>query len=132
MLEIMQAGLSFDTVLRRKDTIYAAFSSIDKVAKFTERDKQQLLQNKGIIRNRLKIEAAIKNAKKIRQLQKEYGSFRKWLDAQGTLSRDAWTKLFKKTFYFTGGEIVNEFLMSTGYLNGAHDEDCPVRKKLNQ
>ncbi len=132
MLEIMQAGLSFDTVLKRKEGIYRAFSTIEKVAKFTEKDKQRLLQDSGIIRNRLKIEAAVKNAKKMQQLQQEYGSFVKWLDAQGKLSREDWTKLFKKNFYFTGGEIVNEFLMSTGYLQGAHDSDCPIRKKLNQ
>jgi DNA-3-methyladenine glycosylase I len=85
-----------------------------------------LLNDAGIIRNRLKIHAAIENAKTILQLQKEHGSFKNWLDRHHPKNREEWTKLFKKTFRFTGGEIVNEFLMSTGYLPGAHDQDCPV------
>ena len=51
----------------------------------------------------------------------EFGSFKGWLDAHHPLSLEEWTKLFKKTFVFTGGEIVKEFLVSTGYLPGAHD-----------
>jgi DNA-3-methyladenine glycosylase I len=84
----------------------------------------------GIIRNRLKVNAAIVNAQKIRELQKEYGSFKGWLDANSRLSKEEWVKLFKKTFVFTGGEIVNEFLVSTGYLPGAHEESCPIYKKV--
>lgn len=84
----------------------------------------------GIIRNRLKIEATIENAKTIQRLQKEFGSFKNWLDKHHPLSKEEWVKLFKKTFRFTGGEIVGEFLMSTGYLPGAHVEGCPVYKKL--
>jgi hypothetical protein len=64
------------------------------------------------------------------KLRKEYGSFKGWLDAHHPLTKEEWTKLFKKTFVFTGGEIVNEFLMSTGYLPGAHDKNCPVFKKV--
>ena len=77
-----------------------------------------------------KVNAAIVNAQRIRELQKEHGSFGAWLDAHHPLTKDEWTKLFKKTFIFTGGEIVNEFLMSTGYLAGAHQESCPVYKRV--
>jgi len=67
-------------------------------------------------------------------IRKEYGSFKNWLDIQNknTPSLEEWTRLFKKTFKFTGGEIVNEFLMSTGYLPGAHSPDCPVHKKIQK
>jgi len=64
-------------------------------------------------------------------LQKEFGSFRKWLDHNHPLKKPEWVKLFKKTFKFTGGEITGEFLMSTGYLKGAHDPSCPIYKKVN-
>jgi DNA-3-methyladenine glycosylase I len=86
------------------------------------------MNDPGIIRNRLKINAAIENAKAILKIRKETGSFRRWLDinSEKALSLEDWTKLFKKTFKFTGGEIVNEFLISTGYLPGAHSPDCPV------
>jgi len=90
----------------------------------------RLLNDAGIIRNRLKVNAAIANAQKILQLQTEGGSFRNWLDANHPLTKEEWTRLFRKTFVFTGGEIVNEFLMSTGYLPGAHAESCHIYKKV--
>jgi len=132
LLEINQAGLSWTLMLRKQGGFRAAYSnfSIEKVALYDEKDRDRLLQNPDIIRNRLKINAAIVNAQKILELKKEFGSFKKWLDANHPLSKVEWVKLFKKTFKFTGGEIVNEFLMSTGYLPGAHDEDCPVFLKL--
>ena len=89
-----------------------------------------ILADAGIIRNRLKVSAAIHNAQVIVQLQNEHGSFKNWLDAHRGLSREDWTKLFGKTFKFTGGEIVNEFLMSTAYLLGAHVEGCRVGEKI--
>src|SRR6202007_114495 len=101
-------------------------------AKYTEKDRERLLNDSGIIRNRLKINAAIVNAQKLVELRKEHGSFKAWLDANHPLTKEDWVKLFKKTFVFTGGEIVNEFLMSTGYLPGAHAEDCPVFKKIKK
>jgi len=88
------------------------------------------MNDAGIIRNRLKINAAIENAKSILQLQKEHGSFEKWLQLNHPKTKEEWVKLFKKTFRFTGGEIVNEFLLSTGYLQGAHTEDCSIYKKI--
>jgi len=132
LLEINQAGLSWITILKKADNFRNAYHgfNIAKVAKYGEKDQVRLLADAGIIRNRLKVNAAIENAKRIQVLQKEFGSFKNWLDANHPLTRDDWTKLFKKTFVFTGGEIVNEFLMSTGYLQGAHQKNCPVYKKV--
>jgi len=132
VLEINQAGLSWTTILNKKDNFFKAFDDfdIDKVARYGQKQKDRLMQDAGIIRNRLKIEATIDNAKKIQALQKQYGSFKNWLDAHHPLTKEEWVKLFKKTFRFTGGEIVGEFLMSSGYLPGAHIESCPIYKKL--
>ncbi len=132
VLEINQAGLSWITILKKAEHFHKAYDkfNIKKVAKYGEEDRARLLSDAGIIRNRLKVNAAIVNAQKILELQKEFGSFKGWLDAHHPLTREEWTKLFKKTFTFTGGEIVNEFLMSTGYLPGAHQPNCPVYKKV--
>lgn len=132
VLEINQAGLSWETILKKKDNFFKAFDDfdIDKVARYTDKRKEKLMQDAGIIRNRLKIEATIDNAKRIKAIQKEHGSFQKWLDMHHPKTKEEWVKLFKSTFRFTGGEIVNEFLMSTGYLPGCHVENCPVYKKV--
>jgi DNA-3-methyladenine glycosylase I len=132
VLEINQAGLSWITILRKAENFRKAYHGfdIDKVAKYGEEDRARLLADAGIIRNRLKVNAAIENAKRIQELRKEYSSFKGWLDANRTLSKEEWIKLFKKTFVFTGGEIVNEFLVSAGYLPGAHDKDCPIYKRV--
>lgn len=105
--------------------------SIKKVASYKDSDRVRLLADAGIIRNRLKVDAAIHNASVILGLQKEYGSFKSWLDMHKGKSREEWTKLFKSTFKFTGGEIVNEFLMSTGYLLGAHVKGCKIGENLS-
>ena len=132
VLEINQAGLSWTTILKKQETFRKAYHNfnIKKVAAYTEKDVERLLNDAGIIRNRLKVNAAIENAKTILSLQKEFGSFKNWLAHHHPKTREEWTKLFKKTFRFTGGEIVNEFLLSTGYLPGAHDESCAVYKKV--
>lgn len=132
VLEINQAGLSWETILKKKDHFFRAFDDfkISKIARYTDRKKEKLMQDAGIIRNRLKIEATIHNAKCILLIQKQEGSFRAWLDKHHPKTREEWVKLFKQTFRFTGGEIVNEFLMSTGYLPGAHAATCPVYKKV--
>ena len=132
ILEINQAGLSWTTILKKQDTFRKAYHNfnIKKVAGYKDKDIQRLLSDPGIIRNRLKVNAAVENAKAIIALQKEHGSFKNWLDKNHPLSKEEWIKLFKKTFRFTGGEIVNEFLMSAGYLPGAHDESCAIYKKV--
>lgn len=128
ILEINQAGLSWLTILKKQTQFRIAYNNfeIETVANYTESDEARLLSDAGIIRNKLKIKAAIHNAQVIVQLKNEHGSFKNWLDHQHPKTREEWTKLFKKTFKFTGGEIVNEFLVSTGYLPGAHATDCPV------
>ena len=132
VLEINQAGLSWTTILHKEQNFRKAYSnfSIKKVAAYKETDINRLLNDAGIIRNKLKVYAAVHNANEILKLQKEYGSFKNWLNMHHPLTKDAWVKLFKSTFRFTGGEIVNEFLMSSGYLPGAHDEECPIYKKI--
>lgn len=132
ILEINQAGLSWTTILNKKENFHKAFHGFDikKVASYKEKDINRLLNDAGIIRNRLKIAATIENAKRIRKIQEDYGSFKNWLDNHHPMTKEEWVKVFGQTFKFTGGEIVNEFLVSTGYLKGAHIENCPAYKKV--
>jgi len=132
ILEINQAGLSWDTILKKQNNFRRAYHSfsIAKIASYREGDINRLLSDASIIRNKLKIKAAIFNAQQVLALQKEHGSFKEWLDKQQLSSKNDWVKLFKKTFKFTGGEITGEFLMSTGYLPGAHLKGCPIYQKL--
>jgi len=118
ILEINQAGLSWTTILKKKHNFYKAYDQFDiqKIARYTQVDRARLLSDAGIIRNKLKVNAAIVNAQRVEQLQNEFGSFSNWLDHHHPMTRENWVKLFKKEFKFTGGEITNEFLMSTGYL----------------
>ncbi len=132
VLEINQAGLSWATILRKRPAFRAAFSGfdVDCVATFGQHDVDRLMNDAGVVRNRLKVAAAIDNARRIQELRRSHGSFARWLDAHHPRSREEWVKLFKATFRFTGGEIVNEFLMSLGYLPGAHEASCPVYAKI--
>ena len=132
VLEINQAGLSWATILRKRLAFRAAFAefNVDRVAEFEAADVERLMSDAGIIRNRLKIAATIDNARRVQELRRSHGSFAGWLDAHHPRPREDWVKLFKKTFRFTGVEIVNEFLMSLGYLPGAHELNCPVHRKI--
>ncbi len=132
VLEINQAGLSWNTILLKQKNFKKAYHNFDirTVASYEELDRQRLLNDAGIIRNRLKVDAAIHNAKVILSLQKEHGSFKNWLDHHHPQTKEQWVKIFKKTFKFTGGEIVNEFLMSIGYLQGAHIDSCSISKEV--
>lgn len=132
ILEINQAGLSWTTILKKQESFRKAYNNFDikKVASYKEKEFNRLMNDAGIIRNRLKINAAIENAKTILKIQKEYGSFKIWLDKHHPKSREEWTKLFRMTFRFTGGEIVNEFLVSAGYLPDAHEKECKIYKKI--
>jgi len=132
VLEINQAGLSWLTILSKRANFRAAFDDFDvaKVARYGAPARARLLADQGIIRNRLKVDAAIENARRILAIRETHGSFAKWLDRNHPLSKLEWVKLFKKTFTFTGGEITGEFLVSTGYLPGAHDLTCPVYAKV--
>ncbi len=132
VLEINQAGLSWLTVLKKREGFRDAYEgfAIDRVASIGEDGRARLLADARIIRNRLKVNAAIENARRIQRLRGDFGSFHGWLEAHQPRSLDAWTKLFRQTFLFTGGEIVREFLVSTGYLPGAHDPRCPVYESI--
>jgi DNA-3-methyladenine glycosylase I len=138
VLEINQAGLSWLTILKKRTAFRRAYSafSLDRVARYGDDDRARLMADAGIIRNRLKVNAAIENARRILSLRDRHGSFAEWLDANlldeagAPRDRESWRRLFKKTFVFTGGEIVNEFLVSTGYLPGAHADDCPVHARV--
>lgn len=136
ILEINQAGLSWDLILKKENNFRKAFDNFDieKVANYSQEKINDLLQDKGIIRNKLKVNAAVYNAIQIREIQKVHGSFYSWLSIheKKELEKRDWTKLFKKNFKFTGGEIVGEFLMSTGFLEGAHDKNCPVYNEIKQ
>ena len=128
ILEINQAGLSWITILKKADNFRFAYSGfdVDRIAAYSEVDRTRLLNDPGIIRNRLKVNAAIENARRIQNLRSEYGSFKGWLDRHHPQTLENWVRLFRRSFVFTGGEIVNEFLLSTGYLPGAHTLDCPI------
>ena len=134
ILEINQAGLSWTTILNKQENFRIEFSNyeIKKIANYDEFKINRLLSNSGIVRNKLKINAVIFNAKKILELQREYGSFKSWLELihDSNLSLNNWVILFKKIFKFTGGEITREFLTSTGYIKGAHIDSCPISKKI--
>jgi DNA-3-methyladenine glycosylase I len=136
MFEINQAGLNWILILKKQHNFRKAFDNYDinKVAAYDHEDFLRLMNDQGIIRNRLKINAAIENARVILKIRNESGSFKKWLDyhSEKIDSLDEWTKLFRKTFKFTGVEIVNEFLMSTAYLPGSHSHDCPVYEKIEK
>ena len=131
-LEINQAGLSWLTVLQKRPAFRAAFAGfeVDRVAAFDEGDIARLIADAGIVRNRQKIEAVIANARRIQDLRRSHGSFDGWLQAHHPRAPTEWTRLFRQTFRFTGGLIVGEFLMSLGYLPGAHEPNCPVYQRI--
>jgi DNA-3-methyladenine glycosylase I len=132
VLEINQAGLSWTTILAKRQNFRAAYDNfeVDQVAKYGIRERTRLLNDVTIVRNRLKIDAAIENARRIRDLRSTHGNFAAWLASYHPLAKADWVKLFKKTFAFTGGEITGEFLLSIGYLPNSHEQNCPVYKRI--
>lgn len=134
LLEINQAGLSWDIILKKQAAFRAAYSGFDvaAVAAYDDAERARLRADAGIVRNRLKIDAAIHNAQAVLDLQTQYGSFAAWLACHHPLGKDEWVKLFRRHFRFVGGEIVGEFLMSIGILPGAHDADCPIYRQILQ
>ncbi|MDP6591453.1 MAG: DNA-3-methyladenine glycosylase I [Alphaproteobacteria bacterium] len=105
VLEINQAGLSWATILKKKDNFSAAYDgfSIAAVAAYDDDQRARLLE-----------------------IAAGEGSFKAWLDAYHPAELGDWVKLFRANFKFTGPEIVREFLVSTGYLPGAHRKECPI------
>lgn len=140
ILECFQAGLSWECVLNKRENFRVAFDGfdIDKVVCYDEEKKQELLNNPGIIRNRLKIKAAINNSIIFKEIQKEYGSFSNYIWAftdhkvvleeftERTTSplSDAISKdLKKRGMTFVGSTIIYSFLQSMGVING-HAKNC--------
>jgi DNA-3-methyladenine glycosylase I len=132
ILEINQAGLTWETILRKEQHYREAFDGfcVSKIAKYDEEKIKELMLNPGIVRNKKKIESVVHNAKQVIQIQQQTGSFQAWLVEKGELSLEEWVMVFKKEFKFVGREIVVEFLMSSGYLKGAHDKTCPVYDEI--
>lgn len=150
ILEGAQAGLSWETVLKKRENYRKAFKGFDpqKVSKFTDSYIEELLQNEGIIRNRLKINSAVKNAKVFLQIQKEFGSFDHYIwsyvnnkpinnkytptDAIPTkdeISDKISKDLKKRGMSFIGSTIIYAFMQAIGMIN-AHTTDCFCYKKL--
>ncbi|OGW17323.1 MAG: DNA-3-methyladenine glycosylase [Nitrospinae bacterium RIFCSPLOWO2_12_FULL_45_22] len=144
ILEGVQAGLSWLTILRKRDNYRKAFDEFDirRIAEYDERKVEELLSNKGIIRNRLKITATIQNAKAVFAIQKEFGSFDAyiWQFVGGKPKRNAWKALkevpsktlesdtmskdlIKKGLKFVGSTICYAFMQATGMVND-HTVDC--------
>lgn len=131
-MEINQAGLSWLTVLKKRRAFYRAFDSfdLDRVARYGQRERARLLVDAGIIRNRRKIDAVIENARRLRRIRDDYGALAVWLQAHHPLSEADWVILFRTHLVFMGPEVVREFLLSIGYLPGAHVPACPVYQAI--
>jgi len=152
ILEGAQAGLSWETILNKRENYRKAFKDFDpaKVAKFTKLDSDKLLLNEGIVRNRLKIHSAIKNATVFREIQKEYGSFDRYIwefvqftplcpkydsigeiptkdELSDTISKD----LKKRGMSFVGSTIVFAFMQAIGMIN-AHTTNCFRYKEIKR
>lgn len=145
LLESFQAGLSWETILNKRENFRKAFDGfdIDKIAEYDDDRIEQLKNNKGIIRNRLKINAAINNAKVYKQIQQEYGSFHEYLmtftDDRIIYENDKTTSplgdmisidLKKRGMKFVGPTIIYSYLQAVGIIN-SHMENCFLYKKEN-
>jgi DNA-3-methyladenine glycosylase I len=150
ILEGAQAGLSWETVLNKRDNYRAAFDQFNpgKIAHYSQHKIQQLLLNPGIIRNRLKIAAAIQNAKTFIAVQKEFGSFDKYVwgfvdgrpinrkhgapvPAQTSLAEALSNDLTKRGFKFVGPTICYAFMQAVGLVND-HDYSCFCYKRVRE
>ena len=143
ILESFQAGLSWECVLNKRNDFIVAYDNfnIDKIINYDENKINELLTNSKIIRNKLKIKAIINNAKIFKDIQKEYGSFYKYLltftenkilyeidkttnDLSDSISKD----LIKRGMKFVGSTIIYSYLQATGFIY-SHDEKCFMYKK---
>lgn len=150
ILEGMQAGLSWNTVLQKRENFRKAFDNFDysKISKYNEKKVEELLQNEGIIRNRLKIQSVITNAKSFLKVQEEFGSFNNyiWEFVSNKTVHNSWKKLEdlppntdlsnkiskdmkKRGFKFIGTTIIYAFLQAIGVVND-HTTDCYRYKEL--
>lgn len=148
ILEGAQAGLSWITILKRRDNYRKAFDNFDvqKVANYTDNDRERLIKDKGIIRNKLKINSAIKNANAFIEIQKEFGSFSNYLwgkvnhspiinhyknagelPVTSPLATQISKELKKRGMSFVGPVIIYSYMQSIGMIND-HTLDCYLRK----
>ncbi|MCX7835996.1 MAG: DNA-3-methyladenine glycosylase I [bacterium] len=136
VLEQMQAGLSWLTVLKKRHYLREAMDQfqVSIVAHYDDQKLVQLLSNANLIRNRKKLVSAIEVAKRINQWHLQGYSFDQWLKENGSriTELEEWVTLFKQTFVFVGYEIVKEFLLSIGILEYPHQPKCfLVHRKVN-
>jgi len=152
ILDAFQAGLSWRTVLYKRPAFRKAFANFNakKIAKFTEEDQEALMQDAGIIRNRLKIKAAVTNAQHFLEVQKEFGSFDRYIwqfTSHTTINNkltassqipaksaesDAMSKaLLKRGFKFVGSTICYAFMQAAGMVND-HLVSCPRHKQVSK
>ncbi len=126
-LELFQAGLSWRLILQKRAALKKAFAgfSIDRVAAFTQKDVARLMGDKRIVRNKLKIESTIENARRLKAIIAKHASFAEYI-SQLTGTQEELAKEFKKQFRFMGPKIVESFLLSIGKLPGAHEPGCSV------
>ena len=132
ILEGMQAGLSWETVLRKRDAFRRGFLRFDpvKVSRFTSKDVARLMKDESIIRNRAKIEAAIGNANALLAVRKEFRTFDRYVwgfDDKDLLSKD----LKRRGFRFVGPTIVESFMQAVGIRND-HERGCYRRAELTR
>ncbi len=143
ILESFQAGLSWECVLNKRESFRKAFDNfdIDKICKYDEEKLEELLQNKDIIRNKLKIKSTINNSKIFKKIQNEYGSFYNYLkiftndtilyeigNTTNELSDELSKDLQKKGMKFVGSTIIYSYLQAIGIIY-SHDKECTFYKK---
>jgi DNA-3-methyladenine glycosylase I len=134
ILEGAQAGLSWDTILAKRANYRRAFDRFDfkKIAKYTPSDRRRLLADAGIVRHSGKIEAAIVNARCVLDVQKEFGTFSKYLWSFAERGAEALSKdLKKRGFRFVGPTTVYAFMQAVGMVND-HDENCFRRREVSR
>ncbi len=145
ILESFQAGLSWECVLNKRENFRAAFDGFDveRIASYGGEKRAELMQNKGIIRNRRKIDAAVVNCRALLEIRREFGSFARyvWSFTDGKTVDEPWTErttsplsdrmsaeLRRRGMKFVGSTIVYSFLQAAGVIN-AHEEGCFCCKK---
>jgi len=133
ILEIFQAGLSWSTILKKRDSFRNAFDDFDfyKIANYDEVKINMLLNNSGIIRNRRKIEATIYNAGRVVDIINENESFDNFIKRLPLNDKNEILKIFKSNFKFVGPLIIEEFLMSVGLWEVRHEKECFMYKIKN-
>ncbi|HKY34044.1 MAG TPA: DNA-3-methyladenine glycosylase I [Candidatus Polarisedimenticolia bacterium] len=127
-LEVFQAGLSWRLILAKRSALRRAFARFQpaRVARFTRRDVDRLMSDPGIVRNRMKIEATIRNARRVLELARLHGSVDRWLDEAGR-DREALFAALRRELEFMGPLVAESYLQSIGRLPAPHQRGCFLR-----